>query len=250
MNIFDFFMEATGDIAKQRLRLFGIQFLLVVDIIIFLIFVRNLIITTKWLYYDLVAYNIALLIVTCMFIGLPINCRITIRLFQFNMGFIMVCNGLILLQKVYLALCRQKWILYISTPSRRKSWLYDLLPSFFLWYWFAINVPINILFSIIFCHIALKQYRLFGSEAWKKLARDGIQTMFLVTLCSIICSIIVILLKDKINADTFFIIDYVVVTTILVNHFKNFGKNTKSAHRPKTNHMLNLSQIATATSIN
>jgi hypothetical protein len=53
-------------------------------------------------------------------------------------------------------------------------------------------VPLNVLFSTIFSHVAYKQYRLFGSDAWRRLAKDGIQTMCLVTACNIICGLIMI----------------------------------------------------------
>ncbi|KAI9596908.1 hypothetical protein BDF19DRAFT_437177, partial [Syncephalis fuscata] len=184
-------------------------------------------------------------------------------------SFTMIGNSLILLQKAYLVLFRQKWILYISTPFimaqlffapiiicysfftlEEKVGCMDYYPRNFLWYWFLIDVPINILFSSIFCHVALKQYRLFGSEAWKNLARDGIQTMTLATSCNIICSILIITPLVEINSDSFFTVDWLIVTTILVNHCQNMGKNTRHAHRPKTDHILDLSQVATAKSIN
>ncbi|KAI9595188.1 hypothetical protein BDF19DRAFT_442453 [Syncephalis fuscata] len=74
--------------------------------------------------------------------------------------------------------------------------------------------------------------------------------MFLATSCNIACSIFIIISTHKVNADAFFIIDYVVVTTILINHCQSFGKSTKLTHRPKTDYILNLSQIATMKSIN
>ncbi|KAI9591438.1 hypothetical protein BDF19DRAFT_271431 [Syncephalis fuscata] len=277
MNIFDFFMEATGDIANQRLRLFGIQSLVLVDVIMFSIFVRNLVIVGRmvisrprnmisWCCLIPSAFGIVNGIVAIsMYTDLPINCRTMIWIVGFSMSSAMICNSLILLQKVYLVLFRQKWILYISIPVIISQLAFPFLliyhsfisleekegctfyyPPFFLWYWFSVNAPINVVFSAIFCRVALKQYRLFGSEAWKKLARDGIQTMFLATLCNIVCSIFIILFKSIVNADTLFFVDYVVVTTILINHCRDFGKSAKYNHRPKTDHMLNLSQIATA----
>ncbi|KAI9596913.1 hypothetical protein BDF19DRAFT_437188 [Syncephalis fuscata] len=153
------------------------------------------------------------------------NCRIMVWIILFNISFTMISNSLILLQKAYLVLCRQRWILYISTPFimaqlffapiiiyysfstlEEKVGCIDYYPQPILWYWFLINVPINILFSYIFCHIALKQYRLFGSDAWKKLARDGIQAMTLATLCNTLFSIFSIMPISKAYSDDFFII--------------------------------------------
>ncbi|KAI9595193.1 hypothetical protein BDF19DRAFT_78917 [Syncephalis fuscata] len=281
MNIFDFFMEATGDIARQRLQLFGIQALLLIDVMMILIFARNLVISGRMVISrprSIVSWCclipsilsiIILLAIMSMYIDSPLNCRIIIWLLGFNLGFIMAGSSLILLQKVYLVLCRQKWILYIGTSAIMAQLAHPFVviylsftsieervgctfyyPQSLLWYWFAVNVPINVLFSFIFCHVALKQYRLFGSEAWKKLARDGIQVMLLATSCNIVCSISIVLFKNQVNADVFFIIDCVVVITILINHCQSFGKSTKLTYRPKTDHILNLSQIATMKSMN
>ncbi|KAI9590891.1 hypothetical protein BDF19DRAFT_459831 [Syncephalis fuscata] len=278
-NIFDFFMEATGDISKQRFRLFGIQSLIVAQIIMLCIFGRNFAIAVRMVvsrprsivsWCCLISSTLSttiLLAIISIYVDSPVNCRVMTCSITFNIASTLIGNSLILLQKVYLVLCRQKWILYVSIPAIIAQFAFPLIliyssyfsleemvgctvyyPQFLMWYWFAINVPINLLFSTIFCHVVLKQYRLFGSEAWKELARDGIQTMLLATLCSIVCSILVILLKDKVNADTFFAIDSVVVTTILINHCRDFGKSAKYKHRPKTNHILHLSQIATAKS--
>ncbi|KAI9594235.1 hypothetical protein BDF19DRAFT_445286, partial [Syncephalis fuscata] len=73
--------------------------------------------------------------------------------------------------------------------------------------------------------------------------------MFLATSCNIACSIFVLLSITKINSESFFVMDWVVVTTILVRHCQNFGKNVSPAYHPKTGYMLHLSQIATAKSI-
>ncbi|KAI9596962.1 hypothetical protein BDF19DRAFT_326909 [Syncephalis fuscata] len=185
----------------------------------------------------------------------------------FSMSLTMLSSSLILLQKVYLVLCRQKWILYISIPIviaqftfvfiliynsfvalEEKVGCMTYYSQFTLWYWFSVSVPINVIFSVIFCRVALKQYRIFGAKSWKKLASDGIQAMSLATLCNIIGPIITIVPKDKINTDLFFIVDCVVVTTILINHCQSTSKNIDFAHHPKTSHMLNISQIATAKS--
>ncbi|KAI9598608.1 hypothetical protein BDF19DRAFT_182970 [Syncephalis fuscata] len=147
---------------------------------------------------------IASLMSIFMFLNFPTNCRIMIWVLTFSISLTMVGNSLILLQKVYLVLCRERWVLYISIPLISPQLAYAFImiycdfttleekygcvlyyPQFLLFYWLSVNLSINILFSAIFCHVALKQYRLFGSDAWKKLARNGIQTMSLAALCSI-----------------------------------------------------------------
>ena len=60
------------------------------------------------------------------------------------------------------------------------------------WVWFGAAMPINVLFSSVFSHVAYKQYRIFGSDTWKRLTRDGIQTMCLVVACNVICVLILL----------------------------------------------------------
>ncbi|KAI9596898.1 hypothetical protein BDF19DRAFT_437135 [Syncephalis fuscata] len=63
-------------------------------------------------------------------------------------------------------------------------------------------------FSIIFCRVTFNQYRLFGSDAWKRLARDGIQTVCLALLTNLICCTLIISRFDNANRDILFPIDW------------------------------------------
>jgi hypothetical protein len=65
-------------------------------------------------------------------------------------------------------------------------------PHSLLWYWFVAVTPINVLFSSIFSYVAYKQYQLYGTDAWRRLARDGIQTMCSVIACNVICRLILL----------------------------------------------------------
>ncbi|KAI9599193.1 hypothetical protein BDF19DRAFT_118060 [Syncephalis fuscata] len=281
IDIFDFFMKAYGDIPKQRSRLFGIQTQLVIFVIAFCLFGRNLAIASKMILsrpHSMISWCclvpsasgvISNLVVILMGIGFPISCRLMIWFTAFSISLTIISNSLIILQKAYLVLGRKTWVLYVSAPSivaqsayvfiimhcsftvlEKKVGCMDYYPSFFIWYWLAVDLPINVLFSAVFCHTALKQYRIFGSEVWKNLAHDGIQAVSSATLCNIICSILIVMHMDAINYDMFLVIDWLVVTAMLINHCQKIGKNVGSAHHPKTNYMLNLSQIVTARSIN
>jgi hypothetical protein len=76
------------------------------------------------------------------------------------------------------------------------------------WYWIANALPINMTFSIIFCYTGWKQYSQYGSNAWKKLTKDGIQVMLLVALCNIICCLIAVTQVTGYDSDLFMAIDW------------------------------------------
>ncbi|KAI9596804.1 WD40-repeat-containing domain protein [Syncephalis fuscata] len=113
-------------------------------------------------------------------------------------------------------------------------------PHFLPWYWLGVAAPINAFFSAVFSYIAYRQYRLYGSDAWKRLARDGIQTMCLVVLCNVVCGICIIFKVGGNFSEMFFLADWSLNSTILVQHcssmrrVKSLSNSKKSAETPKT----------------
>src|SRR5689334_4383769 len=81
-------------------------------------------------------------------------------------------------------------------------------PYFTVWYWFATAFPLNIIFSTIFCHVAFQQYRQHGKDAWKRLARDGVQAMCSAALCNIICCVVAVLQAFGPNSDLLLVADW------------------------------------------
>ena len=53
------------------------------------------------------------------------------------------------------------------------------------WYRFVLDVAINILFSVVFLRVVIRQYRALGSECLHKLKRDGLFYMFNVMFSNI-----------------------------------------------------------------
>ncbi|KAI9591756.1 hypothetical protein BDF19DRAFT_248201 [Syncephalis fuscata] len=176
-----------------------------------------------------------------------------------------IFNSTILLLKVNLVLYQKKWVTYIGIifilPQLGFAFIlvrYSFVileakvgcsvyyPPIFLWYWIGTNMPINVFFSAVFCRIALKQYYMFGSDAWKRLAQDGIQTICLALAINLTCCIAIISCVGSANRDMLFSADWITVATILIRHCQNMGNGNHSAYRPKTYHILHLSQIATA----
>ncbi|KAI9597514.1 hypothetical protein BDF19DRAFT_435309 [Syncephalis fuscata] len=280
INTIDFLMNASGDIKEQRIRFTGAHLEVVLTVVMLYLFGRNSIVAGKmailqpcnifsWCCLIPSSMGVCIGIVSALVhLGILVNCRMVVWSMAFGQGVAMACNSLIILRKTYLVLYQKKWVIYFSIPLMLAQPFYAFMmiyssfftieaklgctiyyTHFFVWYWIVINGPINIFFSAIFCKAALQQYRTFGSIAWKRLAQEGIQTLCLAILCNIICCIFVISHLNTANSDVFFAVDWMIVTTILVNHCQRMRSSTSLAHRPMTHHMLHLSQIATAKSI-
>ncbi|KAI9596763.1 hypothetical protein BDF19DRAFT_421278 [Syncephalis fuscata] len=280
VDTIEFMTQFPNDIEKTRSRVIGLQFQTVSVLMATFIFIRNFNISLRmvvsrartlsaWCCLLPALLGIVfgcMIIYAWLFSGL--NCR---KIFWFS-GFIntvaIMCNSIILLQKAYLVLCRQRWIavfgtlftlpqlgffviVLVSCPVTIEPNIGCVLyyPFFLPWYWFFAAVPISLFFSAIFSYIAYRQYSTFGSDAWKRLARDGIQTMCLAVLCNVICGMIIVFQVGGNYAIMFYVADWLLTSTILLNHCQNMRKASQLSNRPKTQHLLNLSQIPTSKSI-
>ncbi|RKP23979.1 hypothetical protein SYNPS1DRAFT_30250 [Syncephalis pseudoplumigaleata] len=197
------------------------------------------------------------------FLGIAFNCRILILAIISSWSLSQISNSLILLRRAYLVLYRRKWVAYIGIPLMLASLSCPVAAVFttfstlepgvgcacyysieFLWYGTGASVLVNIFFSGIFCYIALKQYRLFRSNAWKRLARDGIQTMAMAAFSNIASRVLMIAPVGHINLDMLLIADRLFVTTILISYCKGMNKSVGTSHRPHTDFVLNLAQTS------
>ncbi|KAI9591667.1 hypothetical protein BDF19DRAFT_454227 [Syncephalis fuscata] len=180
-----------------------------------------------------------------------VSCRMLIWSAWFGISFAQFCN--------------KKWILYIGVPLMLPQLCFGVLiiyqsfitmdpvggcgiryPYTIPLYWFGVIMSINLLFSIIFCRVAYRQYCRFGSDAWKQLAHDGIQTMCLATLCNIGCCFLIVFHVTGNYSDVLFTVDWAIVSTLLVNHCRSIRKVQNMSNRPKTYCILNISEINTA----
>ncbi|KAI9592260.1 hypothetical protein BDF19DRAFT_450894, partial [Syncephalis fuscata] len=195
------------------------------------------------------------------------HCRDVLWAIVFGISIVYISNGLILLQKAYLIVCRQKWVLYVGIPSMVPQLAYPIFsvcftyvtieteagcvahyPPAIIWYWLGITLPLNLLLSAIFCYVSFRQYRTHGSDAWRRLARDGVQAMCLAVLCNIFCWFVIAFQIGGINADLLFPGDWVIVSTILTHHCQNMRQVTNFSHRPKISYLHGSSQIGIASS--
>ncbi|KAI8053231.1 hypothetical protein BDF22DRAFT_466812 [Syncephalis plumigaleata] len=277
LTISDFYMMAAGDVPEQRNRLLGIQLEMFILLFIFCLFSRNLIKLSRAL-----MSNPCALPLWCSFIssfsgmategtiliGLitsSFNCKIYLCLQTTGMSLSMFFNSIILLRKAYLMSLKNNWVLYVGIPliipqlAYPVVWIYygKLVPEVYLgctayythvilWFWAGVNIPHTILFSAFFCHRAYNQYVIFGSDIWKRLMREGIQTMCFVLLCNLVSIIVIVFYTCAVNKDMFLVIDWVIVTTILANHCCNSKNKSPTDRKPRTEYLLHVSQIDTA----
>ncbi|KAI9594995.1 hypothetical protein BDF19DRAFT_88755 [Syncephalis fuscata] len=245
-------MEAT------RVRLAGLQVQIVVNIVLSMIFILNLNVSIQTAKSRLKNIGVWCCIISSVLgasIGLAstlvvldyANCR---QFVWYNLcaGTVAICcNSTTVLQQAHLALQRKRRtaiagilciLLELSIGPLAIAFSYVTVedhggcvahyPRFVAWLWFLAIMPINAFFSAIFSYIVYKQYRKFGSDAWRRLARHGIQTMCLVVLCNIICGACLILKAAGDISPAFFNFDWVITTTILAHHCVNMYTSSGS----------------------
>jgi hypothetical protein len=136
------------------------------------------------------------------------SCRETLWAISFSMRINDLCTCTVLLRKAHIVCDRNRWflifiplllaapvvIIYVSWASPAMlsyesiGCIY-IYPSYFPWLRFALHAPIHFTLTLIFIRVAIRHYRHFGTEAWWRLARDGIQVGLLLLLVNIMCAL-------------------------------------------------------------
>ncbi|KAI8057735.1 hypothetical protein BDF22DRAFT_662175 [Syncephalis plumigaleata] len=259
MNLFDYYLEG-DDVELHYKRFLGGRFqitysVLVAYIITYCVISSSQMIRRKprhlvsWCCFipSILSAMESLSLVTLELGVYYTSCRLIIWLLLFAISISNVCNSLILLHKAYLVLAKAKWIIYASIVPLLLQFAYMFVgvfttftiispdsgcvlyyPSFVPWYWIVNAIPLNMTFSVIFSYIGWKYYSRYGSDAWRKLMKDGIQVMLLVALCNICCCIIAVTQMIGSNSDLFLVTDCIFVNAILIIQHKSRG-NTRSS---------------------
>lgn len=223
LDTFNYMSEPLNDINETRKRVIGLQSQTVAILLTTAIFVRNFNVSLRMVvsrtrtisaWCCFVPSTLGMIfgfMVGYAFLFSGLSCRNTVWLSAFTNTVAITCNSAILLQKAYLVLCKQRWIVILGTiftlpqigfliivmvcsPITVEPGLGCVLyyPIYLPYYWFFASVPVNLFFSGIFSHVTYRQYRTFGSDAWMYLTRNGIQTMCLAILCNFICGFIIL----------------------------------------------------------
>ncbi|KAI9592258.1 hypothetical protein BDF19DRAFT_452343 [Syncephalis fuscata] len=279
LDLYDFYTQTIRESPEKHHSMAGGKLQVIFTIIVLSIHVRNFIVSSK-----MIASSPHSLAPWCClisaflgfvagstyifaFLGLLLKCRVVVWLVLFKLALVYFFNSLILLQKAYLVLYRKKWIIYISIPFMLMQLGFGVFSIYFsyvkleaeadctlhyciylIYYWLVISIPLNVFFSVIFSRVAFQQYSVYGSDAWKRLARDGIQAMCLAVFCNLFFCALLMFQIGKSRSDNCFVLDLVIVTTILVNHCQNMRKVSRISNRPKTSYIPGYSQIDTENS--
>ncbi|KAI8050479.1 hypothetical protein BDF22DRAFT_695154 [Syncephalis plumigaleata] len=278
----EFIMETINDLGITRARLLGILLQICCNTIMMFMFANNFRISLNvvkcmphfisgWCCLISASLGISWGLSVIAFAFDVFNCRIIIWFFALLILLSSLCNSAIVLQKVYLVFVKSKLVLVMGIIlvlpqivllplSLRLSYVtmdiqggcgakfHYLMPI----YWFATTIPINLLFSATFSVIAYKQYKKYGSDAWRRLTRKGIQTMCLVVACNISCATCIVIQVAGDFSEMFFIVDWwvmpcvhalstdlfsftpirLVTSTVLSIHCNAGGKRTfRSSHQ-------------------
>ncbi|RKP07288.1 hypothetical protein THASP1DRAFT_30889 [Thamnocephalis sphaerospora] len=277
LNAVDFVLQAQGDMEEMRLRQRSLIIQFFFNIMFAYLCAYNIIISVRILRKQkrvLAAWCCLLqalagltYTIGAMSSGMPggPSCRRALWVAGFGMTLSPICVGITLLQKAYLVHHRNKRLLIVGivlllpqplvlyyvlispalmVPSAGCLLFYPLqLP----WIKLALDAPINIIFSVAFITVVYRQYRLFGTAAWKELVRDGIQTMCIIVLSNIVCMLCIAFEVAGLFSEFFFIYDWVITSALLGRHL-SAQRNMRQARRaPLTaNVMKDFSKIAAA----
>ncbi|RKP05305.1 hypothetical protein THASP1DRAFT_32860 [Thamnocephalis sphaerospora] len=248
LNSLDYIMLAQGNPEEMRARSGSLSMQLMFNVIFAFIFSRSLYLSIRMTYrrHRMLASWCCVLqaaagvvySLSSLAANLPNgpSCRATLWITGVGATISTLCVGSTLLQKAYAAHQRNRWLLVIgiilllpqpiiiyiawTSPGLMTSvgGCLSCFPSYLPWVKLAMDLPINMVFSIAFLAVVYRQYRRYGLTAWARLVRNGIQTMCLVVLSNLICTFGVAFEVAGMLSEFFFILDWVVTSVLLVHH--------------------------------
>jgi hypothetical protein len=227
--------------------------------IIFSIFLRNMYISLKILYYrphsiagwccflqaaagvsfgGVTLTSITTSFSTCRHIGWMATIGLVIS---------SICVNICLLIKAYVVQRRSKlmliigvllilsngvtiWVGLFESPvfNTVEAACIMILPEFYPIFKASIDIFTNVIFSAIFLRVVIKQYRIFGSKCWKQLSIDGLFYLICVTMSNLLTGIFTtITLLGPLN-EMIFIVDWMFTSCLLVYQNQQIMKNIPS----------------------
>ncbi|RKP07307.1 hypothetical protein THASP1DRAFT_30880 [Thamnocephalis sphaerospora] len=277
LNALDYIMQAKDDLLEMRARNAALCLQSVTSVINTCLFSRNFYLSARMAYQHprvlagwccLVQAAAGIAFTLCSLSVFAIHgppCRYALWFAGFGMATSAICVGTVLLQKAYLVHNRSKWLLatgiILLLPQPLLTYMIWsspgimapvggcilYYPPYLPWVKLAMDLPINIVFSVAFIMVVYRQYRRFGSSAWEHLMRNGIQTMCLVVFSNIFCTFAGAFELFQMLSEFFFIFDWSITSILLVHHCTTMRPQTAEQHRPRTINILHdLLQIKTA----
>jgi hypothetical protein len=175
------------------------------------------------------------------------SCRVVLWTAAIGVPISSICVSIALLQQAYFAHGCNKKLLIIGIimimPLPAISYIVMTTPVIAIdgmgcallysislpWIKFALEAPINTVFSIAFIIVVYRQYRLRGKKAWKHLTRTGIRTFVSIILCNFICMLAAAMDILGIVSELFFVLDWVITSSLLIHHCLSIASVIASA---------------------
>ncbi|RKP06932.1 hypothetical protein THASP1DRAFT_31255 [Thamnocephalis sphaerospora] len=265
-NGFEFLVSDLDDPVETRIRFYGIALQLCMNSMIFAIFVRNFYRTMRMLIrspHNLPSWCCAVQAGAGVIFGiiglafaLPTtsSCRAAVWFSNISLPISNICVSVVLLQKAWLAHKKDNRLLLIGAllilPQPVTTYIVWALsptmvvphagcvfhyPNYYPWLKFGIDMPINLVLSVAFLVVVIRQHRVFGSDTWAYLSRDGMIYMFCVILSNFACALIAAAKLANDFSDMFFLVDWVITSTLLIRQHEGVRVALQQSTRPKTN---------------
>ncbi|RKP09662.1 hypothetical protein THASP1DRAFT_28546 [Thamnocephalis sphaerospora] len=168
------------------------------------------------------------------------SCRINLWVCSFGITVSAICVDICLLVKAYAAQNRDRrliwvcgllmapqlaviWIVWVESImlNTEKAACIFLFPAYLPWFRFGLDVAINLLFSAVFLYAVYSQYTRLGRKCWRKLGEGGVVFLFAVVLSNLVCALITATGLFGPLSEMFFLIDWVVTSTLLVRQHES-----------------------------
>ncbi|RKP06593.1 hypothetical protein THASP1DRAFT_25117 [Thamnocephalis sphaerospora] len=263
LNIIDYIMGAQGNLPEMRDRTRGALMQLSINVVANYVFFRNLIVSAKTLYrrphvlatWCCLIQALAGVAYTLSALALVMpggsSCRFALWDIGFGLAISPICVSIVLLQKAYVVHGRNRWLLGIGIllilPQPLVTYYLwtspavmvpitaclSYYPEYFPWLKFGLDAPINAVFSLAFLSVVYNQYRQFGSGAWARLVRNGIQTMCFIVLSNFFCMLFAALEVLGLFSEMFFVVDWILTSLLLVHHCGNLRSTASGSNNPR-----------------
>ncbi|KAI9592699.1 hypothetical protein BDF19DRAFT_450666 [Syncephalis fuscata] len=252
LNGFDFLTEELNDLSETRVRFYSIGIQLLINHIILIVFVRNFYHGVKMVVGSALGCGFQ---ITAINYALPseVNCRTTVWGYSVVIVIVNIFVDFIILHKAWLAHGRNTWLfvvgilLMLPLPGTvYVVWMYGVIKAdravgclFIYPYYYpllkvATELPINLAFSAAFLVVIRRQYKQMGSRVWKYLLKEGFIYVFGVVISNVTCLLIATTKPNPNIGEVVFIIDWAIISTLLIEQQKGISKAFKQDVRPKT----------------
>ncbi|KAI9599460.1 hypothetical protein BDF19DRAFT_428779 [Syncephalis fuscata] len=199
-------------------------------------------------------------------------CRVNGWMGAFGMTVSSVCISVCLLVKAYAVQMRDRRLLWFASllllPQGVTLWAAWIesdivntvhsacvvyLPAYYPWFRSALEISTNIVFSCIFLSAAVGQYRIFGSQCWRKLSADGLIYLILVIASNIATATLTAFLTFGLLSEMIYLLEWMMTSCLMIRQQERLQieftpkKRRRSSCYSKshTMHILLLSQRST-----